>query len=115
MNDKEFALLAKGLQQYLERDKVFIKNPERFAEVENAYVIAKKLFADSVVTIEDDPIQMGALILDIKGYDIVIRGQEEIALFSEMISKADNFEMYPIDNEKICFALVFSRALARMS
>ena len=114
MDDKEFELIAQDLQQYLEHEKVFVKNPTRFAEVEAAYSIAKQLFADSDVSIADDPIQMGALILRIEGYDIVIRGQEEIELFSTLISKADNFEIYSLAEDKIKFALVFSGALTRL-
>ena len=114
MNDKEFGLLAEGLRAYLEREKMFVKNPARFAEVERAFDIAQKLFSDSEVSIADDPIQMGALILRIEGYDIIIRGQEEIDLFSELISKANNFEIYATADEKIRFALVFSGALTRL-
>ena len=114
MNDKEFITFAEHLQKYLEMEKVFIKNPARFAEVEEAFNLAQQLFADSDITIADDPLQMGALILRIEGYDIVIRGQEEIALFSELISKASNFEIYPIGDEKVKFALVFSGALTKM-
>ena len=114
MDDKEFVLLAEKLQKHLEREKVFVKNPARFAEVEHAFLIAQKLFSASEVTIADDPLQMGALILRIEGYDIIIRGQEEIALFSELISKADNFEIYALGDEKIKFALVFSGALNRL-
>lgn len=114
MDDKEFTLLAEKLQKYLKREKVFVKNPARFAEVEHAFNIAQKLFSNSEVTIDDDPIQMGALILRIEGYDIVAVGQEEIALFSELISKADNFEIYAVGDEKIKFSLVFSGALTRL-
>lgn len=114
MNDKELELLAEKLQNYLEREKMFIKNPARFAEVERAFIIAQKIFSDSEVTIADDPIQMGALILRIEGYDITIRGQEEIDLFSELISKANNFEIYPTTDDKIRFSLVFSGALTRL-
>lgn len=115
MNDKEFDLFARRLLQHLEQQKVFVKNPERFAEVEQAYTIAQKLFASSTVTIKDDALQMGALVINIRGYDVTVRGQEEIALFSELISKADNFEIYPTTDEKICFALVFRNALTRIS
>ena len=114
MNNKEFKDLMAELSQYLKSEKVFIKNSARFAEVDTAFQIASQLFSDSSIEIADDPLQMGALILRIEGYDIAIRGQEEIALFSALISKADNFEIYPTGDEKIKFSLVFSGALVRL-
>ena len=114
MDSQEFKGLMDKLAQYLESEKVFIKNPARFAEVNAAFQIASQLFTDAEVTISDDPLQMGALILRIESYDIIVRGQEEIALFSALIATADNFEIYPANNEKIKFALVFSGALIRL-
>ena len=40
--------------------------------------------------------------------------QREINLFTELISKADNFEIYPIGDEKVKFAILFSGALTRL-
>lgn len=111
MNDKELITFAEHLQKYLETEKVFIKNAARFAEVEEAFNLAQQLFSDSDVTIADDPLQMGALILRIEGYDVVVR---DIALFQKLIAKASNFEIYPIGDEKMKFSLVFSGALTRM-
>lgn len=113
MDEKEFTGLMNELAEYLKREKIFIKNPVRFAEVERATEIAEELFADSKVTIEDDPIQMGALILKIEGFDIVVRGEREIKLFTELISKADNFEIYAVE-DNIRFSILFSNALIRL-
>lgn len=115
MDDKEFAGLMDELGKYLEREKVFIKNPDRFADVERATEIATLLFGDSTVTVDDDPLQMGALIVRIDGFDITVRGVTEINLFTELISKADNFEIYPVGDERICFAILFNNALTRLS
>ena len=114
MDSQEFRNLMAELDEYLKSEKVFIKNSARFYEVNEAFQIALQLFPDAKVEIADDPLQMGALILRIEWYDIIIRGSEEIALFSALIAKADNFEIYPAGDEKIKFSLVFSGALVRL-
>lgn len=113
MDKQEFMGLMGELTKHLEKEKIFIKNPVRFAEVERAMEIAKELFMDSKISIEDDPIQMGALILRIEGFDVVVRGTREIKLFIELISKADNFEIYAI-NDGIRFSILFNNALTRL-
>ena len=113
MDEKEFESLFAGLTEYLEKEKVFIKNPIRFAEIEQATEIAEELFAESNVSIEDDPLQMGALILKIEGLDIVARGKREIELFQQLIDKADNFEIYAVE-DGIKFAILFANALIKL-
>lgn len=114
MNDAEFLSLMGDLKEYIKAQKVFIQDPARFAEVQHATEIAKELFNDMEVTIEDDPLQMGALILCINGFDITVRGEREIKLFSELISKANNFEIYPVGNESVKFAILFNHVLIRL-
>lgn len=114
MTDEEFMKIAKNLNKFLETKKVFIKNPARFADVQHATEIAKKLFADTQISIEDDPLQMGSLCLCINGFDIIVRGEREIKLFKELISKADNFEIYPVGNESIKFSIMFNGVLIRL-
>ena len=104
----------KALQKYLETEKVFIQNPKRWEEVQRATEIANELFSDGEVTVEDDPLQMGALIIRINMFDIVVRGEREINLFSELISNASNFEVYSTGNESIRFSLVFQNVLTRL-
>lgn len=113
MDDKEFFSLAQELNDYLEREKIFIKNPTRFSEVQRATEIATQLFSNANVTIEDDPLQMGALVVRIEGFDIIVRGKREISLFIKLIAKADNFEIYPTTDGKIRFAILFNSALIR--
>ena len=115
MDDKEFMDLMNELKEYLARERVFIQNPLRYHDVVRATEIAKELFVDCDITIKDDPIQMGAAILCIDGYDIIIRGEREIALFSELIAKANNFEIYPVNNERMRFSLVFADVLTKIS
>lgn len=114
MNDQEFMTLARELKEYFDAQKVFIQDPIRFAEVERATEIAREIFNDMKVAIEDDPLQMGALILCITGFDITVRGTREIKLFQELIDKADNFEIYPVGDEKVKFAILFNHVLARI-
>lgn len=114
MNDKEFMDLMSDLQEYLAREKVFIQNPVRYAEIQHATEIAKELLKDYDISIKDDPLQMGALILCIEGYDIMVQGEREIKLFTELISKANNFEIYPIGDERIKFSILFANALTRI-
>ena len=114
MNDSEFLRLMNALAEYLEREKIFIKNPARFADVEAATEIATELFADAKISVKDDPIQMGALIICIEAFDIVIRGEREIRLFKQLIDKADNFEIYPVGKDSLRFSMVFNGALKRI-
>ena len=114
MSDQEFVSLMDELKDYLDSKKVFVQDSMRFAEVERATEIARELFHDMEVSIKDDPLQMGALILCINGFDITVRGQREIKLFQELISKADNFEIYPVGSEKIKFAILFNHVLKRL-
>ena len=114
MDDKEFETLMAELSAYLESEKIFIKNPERFDDVERATEIATQLFSDSTISVDDDPLQMGALIVRIDAFDITVRGEREIGLFAELISKADNFEIYPVGDERVCFAILFNHALTKV-
>ena len=114
MNDREFLSFMGGLNQYIEEQKVFVRDPIRFAEVEHATEIAREIFNDLEIALENDPLQMGALILCINGFDITVRGEREIKLFQELIDKADNFEIYPVGDEKVKFAILFNNVLTRI-
>ena len=114
MDDKEFQAMMGDLAAYLDVPKAFALNPDRFADVKVAFETAKKLFAHMDVSINDDPLQMGALILRIEGFDVTVRGKEEIELFTELIAKADNFEIYPVGDESVKFAIVFNGVLTRI-
>ena len=114
MNDQEFMTFIGDLKKYLDAEKAFIKNPARLADVQHATEIAKQLFKDMEISIKDDPLQMGALILCINGFDITVRGEREIKLFQELIDKADNFEIYPVGDESVKFAILFKNVLIRI-
>ena len=114
MNDREFIRVANAIGKYLDEKKVFVRNPARLADVERATEIAGELFSDMKIRIKDDPLQMGALILCIEGFDVTVRGEREIKLFTELISKADNFEIYPVGDESLKFSILFNGALTRV-
>lgn len=116
-NDKKLleslALLGKGIEDYLRMEKVFIPNPERFAEVVAAKRIAEKLFSDFKIEVTNDPLQTGALVIKIKGCYIECSGTE-VKDFQSLIKAADNFEIFPTAREKFEFTLMFYGALKRI-
>ena len=111
MNEEDFNNFAELLTKYLETQKVFVQNPQRMEEVNAATETACRLFSEAQITIEDDPLQMGAVILRIEDFDIVVR---ETKSFCNIIDKADNFDIYPIGDEKIRVDILFSNALIRI-
>ena len=115
MENQKFLDLIREIKEYLDTNKIFIQDPARFTDVERATEIAREIFKDMDIAIQDDPLQLGALILCINGFDITVRGKREIALFQELIDKADNFEIYPVGSEKVKFAIVFNGVLRRMT
>lgn len=108
MNEENLTNFVDLLTKYLETQKVFVQNPQRMAEVNAATETACRLFPDSQITIEDDPIQMGAVILRIEDFDIVVR---ETEAFCDIVDKADNFDIYPVGDEKVRADILFNRAL----
>lgn len=110
MNETEMIELAEILADYLEENKVFFQNPERMAEVNVATEIACQLFPDAEIGLDDDPLQMRAIILTIKDFDLVVR---ETEMFAELISKANNFEIIYRD-DKVELAILFRDALIRI-
>lgn len=114
LSNENFMDLMDELAKYLENEKVFIQNPARYAEVQRAAAIAKELFNEYDISIKDDPIQMGALILCINGFDITVQGKRSKELFKELISQANNFEIYPVGDDKVRFSILFANVLKRI-
>ncbi len=112
MNDAEFQKFADELMQYLEKEKVFVADTKRIAEVNAAAELAREMFPDANITIEEDPLQMGGLFLCIDDFDIVVRETER---FAELISKANNFEIYPKADEKLQLNIAFAKAMIKVS
>lgn len=113
LTNKEFREFINGLREYLEKEKAFVQNPIRMQEVNRAMEIINELFPDCAREIKDDPLQMGAVILDVKGSSMVVRGERELALFAELTSLIDNFEVYP-EGENFHFAAVMREAFVRI-
>ena len=107
MTDQQFQQFLGELKSYLEKPKMFVTNLERAREFYNAVNLAKQLFPDAKVDIEDDPLQTGAMSLHIEATDLVVRGKREIYLFASMIALADNFEIYSKGKDKMHFAAMF--------
>lgn len=105
----DFHSILAGLKEYLASEKVFIENPIRAREMARAMEILTELFPNDPKHVKDDPLQMGAAILCVDGIDMVIRGERELALFSELCSLVDNFEIYPTSKESIHFAAVMQQ------
>lgn len=109
MNEKKFMEYA---GKHFKMPKQFILNNERLNDVNQACDIAQKLFSDMKMVIEGDPLELGALTLCITGMDIVVRGAAEIELFTALLSKADNFEIYP-SKDGVEFNILFNHVLIR--
>lgn len=110
MTDK-FVPMANILGEYLRSQKVFVQNPRRIAELDAATELALKMFPGADITIEGDPLQMGALFLCVKDFDITVRETKE---FAELISKANNFEIRPINDDCLRLIIMFGDALVRL-
>ena len=114
MNNQELDAIIETFSKHLTREKVFLQDPKRIREINHALEIANKLFPDHKPEIQDDPLQTGALILVIECTDVdesmVLNDEKEIDMFNEMVSAANNFELYK-HNGNIRFAAVFNGAL----
>ena len=110
MKDEILNKFAEDLEKYLKADKLFIQNPLRTKDLEMATEIACYLFPEAEIEIEDDPLHMGAMILTIKDFDIVVRDTDA---FATMISKASNFEIF-YREENVEIAILFNDVLFRI-
>ena len=111
MNDKD---IFDMVDKYLKMPKTFMPVPDRVREVKKAYDIALELFPEAKVELESDPLQTGALVLSITGYDMTLNDKREIDLFYDMVRNANNFEIAPepFEEEKIKFGAIFYGAYA---
>ena len=111
MTDEEFMELARATEKYLSKGKVFVQNPARMYDVIYAREIAKHLFPEAKINIKHDPLQTGALILEIEDFDLTVR---ETELFNDIVGKADNFEIYAIGDDKVKIAILFLKAMIKV-
>ena len=115
MDEQIFFDMLNGLSEYLKKDKLFIQNPARIADVQRAYELARDLFPEAEeISVVDDPLQTGALSISIRDYEMFVRGTRDVALFNELIKNADNFEFVPYGDGEVKFSLLFTDALIRI-
>lgn len=107
MSVKNFKQFADAIQKYLETNKTGTINKVRCAELRDLAVMARNLFPDTNVRFEDDPLQLGRIILCIEGYDISVCGESDIRTFAELVSTADNFEISAKGDEKVEVAIMY--------
>lgn len=111
MTDEEFMKLSESFEQYLATEKVFLKNKNRVADVEQAREIAKRIFPDSKIYTKPDPLIMGGTVLCIEDFYLPVR---EIKLFQMLIHKADNFDISVEGDEDVRIALLFNNTATRL-
>lgn len=115
MDEREFLDMLDGISEYLKKDKMFVLNPARIADVQRAYELAKDLFPEAEeISVVDDPLQMGALVISIKGGELSVCGPRDVTLFGELIGDADNFMIIPCVEDEIRFSILFADALIRI-
>lgn len=114
MNDAEFTKILNALGKYLATEKNFVVNTMRETEFKKAIKLVCELFPDANIYTNDDPLQMGAMILCAEDYSLSACSEREINLFSEIIALADNFEFYALPNGNVKFAAVFNHVLVRI-
>ena len=109
MNDKEFYKILEQIRKYLEQEKSFVENPARMKDAARAVEIIDELFPNAVRGIKDDALQTGALVLSVDSNDMVVRGDEELEKFAELMDLIDNFEIYSTKGTQIHFAAVMQK------
>ena len=109
--EKKIADLMDAFAKHLQTEKVFIQNPARMKHVRAATEIAHRLFPEANITLEDDPLQMGALFLCIEDVYLVVR---EPKFFTIMVHSADNFEICCNGEDNMKISIMFGNALQRI-
>lgn len=114
MKNNDEMYFAQLINKHLDSKKSFVANEQRLAEIEHASNIATQLFSDAVISLKDDPLQLGSISVHIDCFDMIVRGKDEIKLFIELIERADNFETYAKDNGNIVISIMFNNAFIRV-
>ena len=114
MTNEEFYEILNSLGDYLEMKKDFVANPPRYAEFEDAVRKAREVFPEAKIEIQNDPLEMGAMILQIEDFDLDICKGNQIDRFIDIIHKADNCEFYALPNKNVRIAVVYQNALLRV-
>lgn len=109
-DDMGFLIFMEQFRLWQQQPKAYILNPDRVRHlrklVDELNEILKEEIIDADVKITPCPLGTGDVIVKIETYSIPITG---IAKFVDLVKQFDNFEIYPVGQEKICFAGVFSK------
>ena len=114
MTDGELYEILKSLGEYLEMKKDFVANPPRYAEFEDAVRKAREIFPEAKIEVQNDPLEMGAMILHVEDFDLDVCKGNQIDRFIEILRGADNCEFYTLPNRNICIAVVYQNVLSRV-
>ena len=108
MYNDDFKKMLDDVEQYLAIDKKFVENSDRMQDVMTACKLACELFHDAEISILQDPLQLGALILQIVDYQLDVSATRRIKTFNEIVSKSDNFAFFPSEDEKVELTIMFN-------
>lgn len=114
LNEEQFEQLINKLNEYLQSEKVFVKNPIKTRATIRAVKILHELFPDDAMEIKDDPLQMGAVVVCVDTPMFVIRGKGKLNLFSELASIVDNFEIINGKGDEVHFAAVIQNVYIKI-
>ena len=110
MDYNDFMEFSGSLKEYLNTEKNYIPNIARLRNVSDAIDTAREIYPEHEIALVKDPLQMGALFLEITGTDISAVGEREIELFNKLTSNADNFEITPVKDEEVRLSICFAGA-----
>ena len=113
-SDAVFEYLAE-LFQRLPKESVKLLNPHRYKQMLHAASLLTTLLQEDLSKGEisvnvDSMFNMGSIIVELEELTVCVPH-----LFSQIISEADNFEIYPLSDGKIRFAIVFHSVLNTLS
>ena len=104
------------LRKYQEQPKIWVVDPVRQTEFMQAYkgISALVLAEEPEANIECEmhEINIGAGVIRIEADELVVR---EIQNFCAAISKANNFEIYPLANDKMRMSIMFYNIYKRLA
>lgn len=104
------------LRKYEQQPKMWVVNLQRQTEFMQAYKgISALVLAedpDAKIECEMHEINIGAGVIRIEADELIVR---EIQRFCAAISKANNFEIYPLVNDKMRMSIMFYNIYKRIA
>lgn len=109
-DDMEFLNFMEQFKLWQQQPKAYILNLDKVRQLKRLVgeleEILNEEIIDADVKITPCPIGTGDVIIKFITYSISITN---ITKFMSLVKQFDNFEIYPVGQEKICFAGVFSK------